>query len=133
MWSPTTTSMSTWAPAPAEATTDSLPVSDLINRLALVHEHPPLVAPVHALLEVGPRLEPLEDEKATEELLVEQRDVGRIDLELRGKGKEVLGIGMEARRRIDEARGGATDAGDRLSNLEHGQVLEHLPADHQVE
>jgi hypothetical protein len=47
------------------------------------HEHAALVAPVHARFEVGARPAPLEDEHQPQHVLVEERDVRRVNVELR--------------------------------------------------
>src|SRR4030095_2825828 len=58
----------------------------------LEHEYAALVAPVHPCFEVGPRAAAFEDEHQPQHVLVEQRDVCRIDVELGGgndKGRRV--------------------------------------------
>src|SRR5919106_2287568 len=110
MWSPTTASIST-AGAPSGAPRIGSVIAWMWacgftggSDVALVHQDPPLVRPVHALLEVRTRPEPLEHEQAAQEVLVQQGDVRRVDVELGREGQQVWGVGMEAGRSVDEPR-----------------------------
>src|ERR671919_2358524 len=110
MWSPTTASIS-MAGAPAGARAAGSVIARMSacgftggSGLPLVHQDPLFVRPVHALLEVRTRPEPLEHEQAAQEVLVQQGDVRRVDVELGREGQQVWGVGMEAGRSVDEPR-----------------------------
>ena len=100
---------------------------------ALVDEHAALAGPVHPLLEILAPAEALEHEQAAQEILGEQRHVRRVRLEVGREVEQRLRVGVEPSGHVDEAGGGAAELLYRLAHLDHGQVLEHLAADHEVE
>src|SRR5687768_14523521 len=106
------------------ATMPRLPIftrSSLLRWQLLEHEHATLVAPVHACLEVGTRTAALEYEHQPQHVLVEQRDVARVDVELRGEVEQGGGAWMKACRDVDELRCHPNHIGDRLFHLQYGQ------------
>src|SRR5919106_47091 len=98
----------------------------------LEHEDASLVAPIHLPFEVRSRPAAFEDEHQAQHVLVEQCDVRRIHVELRREIEQAGGIRMEPRGHVDELRGQVDHVRDSLLHLEHGEVLEHFAADHQV-
>src|SRR3954451_21129234 len=63
--------------------------------LPLVHENAVLVRPVHPPLEVGATREAFQHEERAQELLLHERDVRRIHLELRRHVEQSARVGME--------------------------------------
>src|SRR5262245_39734180 len=104
-----------------------------LQRQLLEHQHAPLSAPIHARFEIGPGTAPFEDEHQAQHVFVQQGDVRRIEVVFGVEVEQVAGIGMKPRRHVDEPGRHPDHVRDRLLHFEHGEMLEDLAADHEVE
>src|SRR5262245_52630601 len=73
-----------------------------VGHLLFEHENATLPAPVHSFLEVGTGPASFEHEHEPQHVLVEQRDVRGIDVELRREIEQAGRLRMEARGHVDE-------------------------------